>query len=336
METAKSRGVKADAVAVRSGDGLYIIYTSGTTGLPKGVVRSAGGHVVGLNYSIKYLFGIHGPGDVMFTASDIGWVVGHSYIVYAPLLAGATTVLFEGKPIGTPDASTFWRVVEEYKVSTMFTAPTALRAIRRDDGENHFFETRGRRGALKTLRALFLAGERSEPSIVQMYQRLLAKHCAPGALVVDNWWSSESGSPISGIALSASSGLDFTSQERPKPLPIKPGSAGKAMPGFDVRVVDDDGKEVPRGDMGNIVMAIPLAPTAFTTLWEDEERFYKGYMKRFNGKWIDTGDAGMIDEEGYISIMSRADDVINVAAHRFSTGKGIWLFTAQSVGADRT
>ncbi|RAR10027.1 acetyl-CoA synthetase-like protein [Stemphylium lycopersici] len=283
VETAKRKGVKADAVAVKSGDGLYIIYTSGTTGLPKGVVRSAGGHAVGLNFSIKYLFGIHGPGDVMFTASDIGWVVGHSYIVYAPLLAGATTVLFEGKPIGTPDASTFWRVVEEYKVSTMFTAPTALRAIRRDDGENHFFETRG-------------------------------------ALVVDNWWSSESGSPISGIALSASSGLDFSSQERPKPLPIKPGSAGKAMPGFDVRVVDDNGKEVAIGDMGNIVIAIPLAPTAFTTLWKDEERFYKGYMKRFNGKWIDTGDAGMIDEEGYISIMSRADDVINVAAHRFSTG----------------
>ncbi|KAI4641406.1 uncharacterized protein J4E78_010378 [Alternaria triticimaculans] len=320
VKSAKNRGLKADAVPVKSGDGLYIIYTSGTTGLPKGVVRSAGGHAVGLNFSIKYLFGVHGPGDVMFTASDIGWVVGHSYIVYAPLLAGATTVLFEGKPVGTPDASTFWRVIEEYKVTTMFTAPTALRAIRRDDGDNEFFEARGRKGALKTLRALFLAGERSEPSIIQMYQKLLAKHCAPGAMVVDNWWSSESGSPISGIALSASAGLDFSSQERPAPLPVKPGSAGKAMPGFDVRVVDDSGKEVKRGEMGNIVMAIPLAPTAFTTLWEDEERFYKGYMKRFDGKWIDTGDAGMIDEEGYISIMARADDVINVAAHRFSTG----------------
>jgi propionyl-CoA synthetase len=321
VKSAKNRGLKADAVPIKSGDGLYIIYTSGTTGLPKGVVRSAGGHAVGLNFSIKYLFGVHGPGDVMFTASDIGWVVGHSYIVYAPLLAGATTVLFEGKPVGTPDASTFWRVVEEYKVTTMFTAPTALRAIRRDDGDNEFFEARGQKGALKTLRALFLAGERSEPSIIQMYQKLLAKHCAPGAMVVDNWWSSESGSPISGIALSASAGLDFSSQERPAPLAIKPGSAGKAMPGFDVRIVDDSGKEVKRGEMGNIVMAIPLAPTAFTTLWEDEERFYKGYMKRFDGKWIDTGDAGMIDEEGYISIMARADDVINVAAHRFSTGK---------------
>ncbi|KAJ4383273.1 hypothetical protein N0V86_001318 [Didymella sp. IMI 355093] len=321
VKSAKNRGLKAEAVPVKSGDGLYIIYTSGTTGLPKGVVRSAGGHAVGLNFSMKYLFGIHGPGDVQFTASDIGWVVGHSYIVYAPLLAGATTVLFEGKPVGTPDASTFWRIIQDYKVTTMFTAPTALRAIRREDGENEFFEKQyGERGALKSLRALFLAGERSEPSIVQMYQKLLAKHCAPGAIVVDNWWSSESGSPISGIALSASAGLDFSSSERPEPLPIKPGSAGKAMPGFDVRIVDDSGKEVKRGQMGNIVMGIPLAPTAFTTLWEDEERFYKGYMKRFDGKWIDTGDAGMIDGDGYISIMSRADDVINVAAHRFSTG----------------
>lgn len=242
--------------------------------------------------------------------------------VYAPLLAGATTILFEGKPVGTPDASTFWRIVEEYKVTTMFTAPTALRAIRREDGDNDYFERiYGERGGLRSLRALFLAGERSEPSIVQMYQRLLAKHCAAGAVVVDNWWSSESGSPISGVALSAAAGQDFSSTHRHAPLPIKPGSAGKPMPGFDVRVVDDEGKEVKRGEMGNIVMAIPLAPTAFTTLWRDEERFYKGYMKRFDGQWIDTGDAGMIDEEGYISIMSRADDVINVAAHRFSTGK---------------
>jgi propionyl-CoA synthetase len=320
VKSARNRGLKAEAVPVKSSDGLYIIYTSGTTGLPKGVLREAGGHAVGLNFSIKYLFGVHGPGDVMFTASDIGWVVGHSYIVYAPLLAGATTVLFEGKPVGTPDASTFWRVVEEYKVTSMFTAPTALRAIRREDGDNAFFERTGQRGGLKSLRSLFLAGERSEPSIVQMYQKLLAKHCALGAVVDDNWWSSESGSPISGISLSAAAGDDFNSSVRPKPLAIKPGSAGKAMPGFDVRVVDDDGNEVKRGSMGNIVMGIPLAPTAFTTLWQDEERFYKGYMKRFNGKWMDTGDAGMIDEQGYISIMSRSDDIINVAAHRFSTG----------------
>ncbi|KAF2495711.1 acetyl-CoA synthetase-like protein [Lophium mytilinum] len=321
VKSARNRGLKAAAVPVKSSDGLYIIYTSGTTGLPKGVVREVGGHAVGLNFSIKYLFGVHGPGDVMFCASDIGWVVGHSYILYAPLLAGATTVLFEGKPVGTPDASTFWRIIEEYKVTTMSTAPTALRAIRREDGDNDYFEQiYGSRGGLRTLRALFLAGERSEPSIVQMYGELLKRHCAGGAVVVDNWWSSESGSPISGIALSAAAGKDFTSNHRHAPLPIKPGSAGKAMPGFDVRVVDDEGEEVKRGTMGNVVMAIPLAPTAFTTLWEDEDRFYRGYLKRFNGRWLDTGDAGMIDEDGYISIMARSDDIINVAAHRFSTG----------------
>ncbi|KAF2012403.1 acetyl-CoA synthetase-like protein [Aaosphaeria arxii CBS 175.79] len=321
VKSARNRGLKAGSVPVNSSDGLYIIYTSGTTGLPKGVVREAGGHAVGLQLSMKYLFGVHGPGDVMFTASDIGWVVGHSYIVYAPLLAGATTILFEGKPVGTPDASTFWRIVEEYKVTTMFTAPTALRAIRREDGDNDYFErTFGSRGGLRSLRALFLAGERSEPSIVQMYQKLLSEHCAEGAVVVDNWWSSESGSPISGIALSASAGEDFASPHRNRPLAIKPGSAGKPMPGFDVRVVDDSGNEVERGSMGNIVMAIPLAPTAFTTLWQDEERFYKGYLKRFDGRWLDTGDAGLIDNDGYISIMSRSDDIINVAAHRFSTG----------------
>lgn len=239
-------------------------------------------------------------------------------IVYAPLLAGATTVLFEGKPIGTPDAGTFWRIVEEYKVTTMFTAPTALRAIRREDGDSVFFTERGKRGGLKTLKALFLAGERSEPSIVQLYQKLLADHCADGAAVIDNWWSSESGSPISGLALSPETA--GSGSKKADPLPVRPGSAGKPMPGFDVRVVDDEGCEVKRGTMGNIVMAIPLAPTAFTTLWEDEERFYRGYLQRFAGKWIDTGDAGMIDEDGYISIMSRSDDIINVAAHRFSTG----------------
>ncbi|KAF2198375.1 acetyl-CoA synthetase-like protein [Delitschia confertaspora ATCC 74209] len=323
VKSARNRGLKADAVPVRSDDPLYIIYTSGTTGLPKGVVREAGGHAVGLNLSIKFLFGVHGPGDVILTASDIGWVVGHSYIVYAPLLAGATTVLFEGKPVGTPDASTFWRMIEEYKITTLFTAPTALRAIRREDGDNDHFERIGSRGGLKSLQVLFLAGERSEPSIVQMYQKLLSKHCADGAVVVDNWWSSESGSPISGIALCAAAAKDFNSKDRPQPLPIKPGSAGKPMPGFDVRVVDDEGNELKPSSspvMGNIVMAIPLAPTAFTTLWKDEDRFYNGYLKRFKGKWIDTCDAGMIDEDGYISIMSRSDDIINVAAHRFSTG----------------
>ncbi|KAH8821099.1 AMP-binding enzyme [Xylogone sp. PMI_703] len=319
--SAAARNVKADCVPVKSSDGVYIIYTSGTTGLPKGVLRDAAGHAVGLHLSISYLMGIHGPGDVMFCASDIGWVVGHSYILYAPLLAGAATVLFEGKPIGTPDSSTFWRIIEEYKVNSLFTAPTALRAIRRDDPENVKLKEIGERGGLKTLQALFLAGERSEPSIVTMYQELLAKYGKDGACVIDNWWSSESGSPISGISLVPHVGKDRKTKIRDvKPLPIKPGSAGKAMPGFDVRVVDDAGNEVKRGKMGNIVLGLPLAPTGFRTLWEDEDRFYRGYLKRFNGKWIDTGDAGMIDNQGYIHVMSRSDDIINVAAHRFSTG----------------
>jgi propionyl-CoA synthetase len=321
VQSAKRRGVKADAVPVKGTDGIYIIYTSGTTGLPKGVLREAAGHAVGLNLSIKYVFDVKGPGDVLFTASDIGWVVGHSYIVYAPLLAGATTVLFEGKPIGTPDAGQFWRMIEEHKVTTMFTAPTALRAIRKEDPENTFFENIGKRGGLKQWRALFLAGERSEPSIVTLYQKLLTKYAAPDARVIDNWWSSESGSPISGLALRPAIGKEHTSTETHKPLQIKPGSAGKPMPGFDVRIVDDEGNEVKQGDMGNIVLAMPLGPTAFTTLFSDDVRFFKGYLKRFNGKWVDTGDAGMIDDDGYVHVMSRSDDIINVAAHRFSTGE---------------
>jgi propionyl-CoA synthetase len=273
-----------------------------------------------LNFSVRYIFGIRGPGDVLFTASDIGWVVGHSYIIYGPLLAGATTVLFEGKPVGTPDADTFWRILEEYKVNSLFTAPTALRAIRKDDPKNDFFEKRGRNGGLKHLRALFLAGERSEPSIVEMYQKLLSSHCAPNAAVIDNWWSSESGSPMTGLSLLPGVGKQFDDHTFHKPLSIKPGSAGKPAPGFDVQVVDDEGKQVARGSMGNIVLGIPFAPTGFTTLWNDEERFYRSYLKRFNGKWIDTGDAGMIDDDGYVHVMSRADDIINVAAHRLSTG----------------
>jgi len=280
-------------------------YESGTTGLPKGVLREAGGHAVGLNLTITYIFGIRGPGDVIFTASDIGWVVGHSYIVYAPLLAGATTVLFEGKPVGTPDAGTFWRMVEEHRVTTMFTAPTALRAIRVQDPDNTFFEAVARRGGIRTLRSLFLAGERSEPTIVDMYQRLLQRYGADGAACVDNWWSSESGSPMTALSRLPATGKNLRSGTFVEPLPIKSGSAGKPMPGFDVRVVDDDGVEVARGAMGNIVLGIPFAPSGFTTLWNDEDRFWRSYLKRFNGKWLDTGDAGMIDEDGYVHVMSR-------------------------------
>lgn len=303
----------------------------GTTGLPKGVLREAGGHAVGLDLSIRTLFNINGPGDVMFCASDIGWVVGHSYILYAPLLVGATTVLFEGKPIGTPNAGTFWRIIEKHSVNTLFTAPTAIRAIRKDDPTDSFIKEVGERGGLKSLRALFLAGERSEPSIVTAFQNLLSSYAGPGAQVIDNWWSSESGSPITGLALNARAAIPdqlasaststTTTSAHSKPLPTRPGSAGFPMPGFDVRIVNDEGVQLGAGVMGNIVMKAPLAPTAFTNLFQDDERFYRGYMKRFNGAWIDTGDAGLIDEDGYVHIMSRSDDIINVAAHRFSTGK---------------
>lgn len=320
VEDAKKRGLTADNVPIKSTDGLYIIYTSGTTGLPKGVYRDAGGHAVQLNLSIRQLFGIRGPGDVMFTASDIGWVVGHAFILYAPLLAGATSVLFEGKPIGTPNAGTFWRILEEHKVNTFFTAPTALRAVRKEDPENKFFKEIGERGGLKHLRALFLAGERSEPSIINMYHDLVQKYGGPGAQVIDHWWSSESGSPMTGLTLLPHAAFDMNDLEYAEQLPIKPGSAGKPLPGFDVRIVNDEGEEMPIGEMGNIVLSIPFAPSGFTTLWKDEERFYKSYLKRFDGKWMDTGDAGMIDEDGYVWVMSRADDVINVAAHRLSTG----------------
>jgi propionyl-CoA synthetase len=320
VKSAKMRGTRAEAVPVKSTDGIYIIYTSGTTGLPKGVFREAGGHAVGLNLSIKYLFDIKGPGDVIFTASDIGWVVGHAYIVYAPLLAGATTVLYEGKPIGTPDAGAFWRIVEEYNVNILFTAPTALRAIRKEDPDDKLFKQRGEQGKLRHWRALFLAGERSEPSIITHYQDLLSKYAAPDARVIDHWWSSESGSPMTGIALRPSIGQVHRSEESHKALAIKPGSAGKPQPGFDVRIVDDEGKEVKQGEMGNIVLALPFGPSGLTTLFNDDSRFYKGYLKRFDGKWMDTGDAGMMDEDGYVHVMSRSDDIINVAAHRFSTG----------------
>ncbi|KAJ5151023.1 uncharacterized protein N7482_010275 [Penicillium canariense] len=321
VKSARMRGVRAGPVPVKSTDGLYIIYTSGTTGSPKGVLREAGGHAVGLDLSIRTLFNITGPGDTMFCASDIGWVVGHSYILYAPLLVGATTVLYEGKPVGTPDAGAFWRIVEKHRVNALFTAPTAMRAIRKDDPTDALFKDIGARGGLRSLRALFLAGERSEPSIVKAYQDLLSEYAARGAMVVDNWWSSESGSPMTGLALNASSKPAHNRTQPPTPpLPIRPGSAGLPMPGFDVRIVNDSGTEVPPGTMGNIVLAAPLAPTAFTNLFGDDERFYRGYFARFAGRWVDTGDAGMIDRDGYVHVMSRSDDIINVAAHRFSTG----------------
>ncbi|KAH7149363.1 hypothetical protein B0J13DRAFT_440893 [Dactylonectria estremocensis] len=321
VRSARARNIRAECVPVKSTDPVYIIHTSGTTGTPKGVLRDAGGHAVGLHLSISYLFNIHGPGCVAFTASDIGWIVGHSYIVYGPLLTGAATVLYEGKPVGTPDASAFWRIVDEYKVNTMFTAPTALRAIKRDDPNNNLISEFGKRGGLKSLKALFLAGERSEPTLIQMYQDLLTQYGAEDSHVIDNWWSTEVGSPITGRALVPHAGKHRKTDVRDHPPPhLKAGSAGKAMPGFDVRIVDDEGDEVEKGLMGNIVLAMPLAPTGFRTLWQDEERFWKGYLKRFQGKWLDTGDSGWIDKQGYIHVMSRNDDVLNVSAHRLSSG----------------
>ena len=214
-------------------------------------------------------------------------------------------------------------MAEEYKVNSLFTAPTALRAIRKEDPQNKMFEERGRRGGLKQLRALFLAGERSEPGIVNTYQDLLNKYCGPGSKVIDNWWSSESGSPISSLALLPALATSNPSQQSPQTLAMRPGSAGKAMPGFDVRLVDDSGNELRSGDLGNIVLAMPLAPTGFTTLFNDEGRFYQGYLKRFDGKWLDTGDTGTIDAEGYIQILSRSDDLLNIAAHRLSSSESI-------------
>lgn len=272
--------------------------------------------------------------------SDIGWVVGHSYTLYGPLLVGSATVLFEGKPV-LPDPSSFWRMIEEYRINAIFSAPTALRAIRKDDPQNKHITKIGERGGLRSLRAMFLAGERSEPAIITMYQDLLGKYGdekVGGAKVIDNWWSSESGSPISGISMAPHV---VNNLEAKPPLPIKPGSAGKPMPGFDIRVVSDEGTELGKGKMGNIVLKMPLAPTAFRTLWEDEERFYGGYLKRFHGEWLDTGDAGLVDLDGYVHIMARSgksglwtpfcfsdfrlinvlDDIINVAAHRLSTGE---------------
>lgn len=259
----------------------------------------------------------------MFAASDIGWVVGHSYILYAPLLAGAATVLYEGKPVGTPDASAFWKVVEEYQVNTMFATPTALRAIKQEDPSNTKLAEIGARGGLRSLQALFLAGERSEPTLVSMYQELLDQHGGRNAQVIDNWWSTEAGSPITGRAMAPHFGLTTElsrSFDIPIP-PIKPGSAGKPMPGFDVRVVDEHGEEVPKGSMGNIVLALPLGPTAFNTLWLEEERFYKSYLQRFDSRFLDTGDAGWVDPDGYVHVMSRNDDVLNVSAYRLSSGQ---------------
>ena len=285
-----------DCVPVAATDPLYILYTSGTTGEPKGVVRDNGGHMVALHWTMENVYGVK-PGEVYWAASDVGWVVGHSYIVYGPLLHGNTTILFEGKPIGPPDAGVFWRVIEQHKVACLFTAPTAFRAIKREDPNG----TLAAKYDLSSLRSLFLAGERTDPDTLEWAQQLL------GVPVLDHWWQTETGWAICANCL----GLEE--------LPVKPGSPTKAVPGWDVQVVDDDGDPVAPGDIGALVCKLPLPPGTLPTLWNADERYREAYLAAFPG-FYQTGDAGFIDEDGYVFVMTRTDDVINVAGHRLSTG----------------
>ncbi len=286
----------ADCVPVRGDHPAYILYTSGTTGAPKGVVRPTAGHLVALNWTMKNIYNVD-PGDVFWAASDVGWVVGHSYICYAPLIHGNTTVVFEGKPVGTPDAGTFWRVISEHNVRSFFTAPTAFRAIKREDPKGEF----RKQYDLSCLRALYLAGERADPDTIEWAQDLL------GVPVYDHWWQTETGFTIAGNP----AGLE--------PLPVKIGSPTVAMPGYDVQILDEGGAPLPAGTLGAIALKLPLPPGTLPTLWNAPERFQKSYLTTFPG-YYETGDAGMIDADGYLYIMARTDDVINVAGHRLSTG----------------
>jgi propionyl-CoA synthetase len=285
-----------DCVPVAATDPLYILYTSGTTGQPKGVVRPNGGHAVALKWSMENIYNVR-AGDVYWAASDIGWVVGHSYIVYAPLLLGCTTILYEGKPIGTPDAGAFWRVIQQHGVNCLFTAPTAFRAIRREDPEGKLLHEYD----IGSLHTLFLAGERCDPDTLHWAEKQLE------IPVIDHWWQTESGWAMAANPM----GIE--------PLPVKPGSPTVAVPGYDIRVLDDAGQEVPRGETGNIVVKLPLPPGTLPTLWGNRQRYYDTYLSRFEGYYL-TGDAGIMDEAGYLWVMSRIDDVINVAGHRLSTG----------------
>ncbi|SPF77889.1 propionate-CoA ligase PrpE [Pseudoprimorskyibacter insulae] len=286
----------AECVPVEGNHPAYILYTSGTTGAPKGVVRHTGGHLVALNWTMKNIYNVD-PGDVFWAASDVGWVVGHSYICYAPLINGNTTIVFEGKPVGTPDAGTFWRVIQEHKVKSFFTAPTAFRAVKREDPKGEFVK----KYDLSGLKAVYLAGERADPDTIVWAQDQLK------VPVIDHWWQTETGWGIAANPL----GIEE--------LPVKIGSPSVPMPGYDVQILDDAGHPVPAGTLGAIAIKLPLPPGTLPTLWNAEDRFRKSYLNTFPG-YYETGDAGMMDEDGYLYIMARTDDVINVAGHRLSTG----------------
>ena len=297
MEDARSRRRHAGCVAVKATDPLYILYTSGTTGAPKGVVRDTGGHMVALKWSMRNIYNVH-PGEVFWAASDVGWVVGHSYIVYGPLLHGATTLMYEGKPVGTPDAGAFWRVISEHEVAVLFTAPTAFRAIKKEDPQGLLVGDYD----LSLFRALFLAGERADPDTIAWAENTL------NVPVIDHWWQTETGWAICANPM----GLGR--------LPIKHGSPTVPMPGYDLRVLDTAGHEVPRGETGTLAIKLPLPPSALPTLWNAEQRFRDSYLAEFPGYYT-TSDAGYRDHDGYVYVMARTDDVINVAGHRLSTGQ---------------
>ena len=286
----------ADCVPVEGNHPAYVLYTSGTTGQPKGVIRATGGHLVALQWSMKNIYNVD-PGDVFWAASDVGWVVGHSYICYAPLIAGNTTIVFEGKPVGTPDAGTFWRVISEHKVKSFFTAPTAFRAVKREDPQGAYVG----KYDLSSLKTVYLAGERADPDTIVWAQQKL------GVPVIDHWWQTETGWAIAANPMGV------------EPLPVKLGSPAVAMPGYDVQVLDEGGHPVDAGTLGSIAIRLPLPPGTLPSLWNAEARFRKSYLDQFPGHYA-TGDAGYMDEDGYIYIMARTDDVINVAGHRLSTG----------------
>ncbi|MDA0707929.1 MAG: propionyl-CoA synthetase [Proteobacteria bacterium] len=295
-DTAMQKAKSVECVSLLATDPLYILYTSGTTGTPKGIVRDHGGHMVAMNWSMKNVYDMS-PGDVFWAASDIGWVVGHSYIVYGPLIRGCTTILYEGKPVGTPDAGAFWRVMSDHKVNALFVAPTAIRAIKREDpAADHL-----KRYELSSFRILFLAGERADPDTVKWAENIL------NVPVIDHWWQTETAWSIC---------ANFMGIEH---MPVKYGSPTKPSPGFDVRIFDDQGNEVGPGILGNIVVKQPLPPGAMLTVWKDDKRCIDTYFSEFEGYYL-TGDAGHKDEDGYLYIMGRTDDVINVAGHRLSTG----------------